>query len=690
MSATNTADLSGFATPLAIAVRAHLRQLNGDGGNRRRHKRELEPIEPSDHVLVIDTETTTDPAQSLRFGFYQLRKDTDLDEAGFFFDPEGLTESELILLRSYATTHDFKVMTVAEFVENVLFGIAYELGAIIVGLNLPFDLSRLAIGHGPARTKSMRGGFTFKLSRDPRRPHVQIKHLTRTASLIQFATPARREFRNSGQRISPSRGYFVDARTLAAALTNRSFTLGGLADFLETPHRKLDTDEHGGPLTENYLKYAANDVQVTWECFAELRQRYERLGLTKTPINKVLSVASVGKAAFRQMGIRSWREQQSDFPRELLGIIMSTYFGGRSEVHLRRVITPVVYSDFLSMYPTVCTLMKLWRFVIAKKMTWRDATSEVRSFLERVTRNHLRQPAAWPNLCAIVQVDVDGDIFPVRAEYGHESHYSTGTNCPRGEILWYTLPDCIASKLRTGKSPKVLKAIVFEPGEIQDGLAPIEVPVAIPGHAPYRIDPARDDFYHRGIDLRNEVKAQLKIASAAEADALDTLQQFLKILINATSYGIFLELNVEDLVHPEDMRCYGPAGKAFRVRLKQFEEPGSYFHPLLGTLITGAARLMLTLAELLTLEAGLDWAFCDTDSLAIAKPDTIDWCEFEYRVRKIQAWFSPLNPYASKEPLLKIEDVNYRIGGKSGHIHPLYCFAVSAKRYALFNQESAP
>jgi len=45
-----------------------------------------------------------------------------------------------------------------------------------------------------------------------------------------------------------------------------------------------------------------------------------------------------------------------------------------------------------------------------------------------------------------------------------------------------------------------------------------------------------------------------------------------------------------------------------------------YFHPLLGVLITGAARLVLAIAEKKAVDLGLDWAFCDTDSLAMVKP----------------------------------------------------------------------
>src|SRR6185312_13548093 len=133
------------------------------------------------------------------------------------------------------------------------------------------------------------------------------------------------ESRRDGLIVPASRGYFVDVRTLAAALTNRSFSLASLAGFLGTRHRKLDTDEHGGPLTVEYLDYAARDVEVTWECFDELRNRYAALKLTKTPMHHIYSVAGIGKASLKEMGLRPWREMQPDFPPEILGNIMSSY-----------------------------------------------------------------------------------------------------------------------------------------------------------------------------------------------------------------------------------------------------------------------------------------------------------------------------------------------------------------------------
>ncbi len=118
------------------------------------------------------------------------------------------------------------------------------------------------------------------------------------------------------------------------------------------------------------------------------------------------------------------------------------------------------------------------------------------------------------------------------------------------------------------------------------------------------------------------------------------------------------------------------------------EEPGRYFHPLLATLITGAARLMLGIAERLCIEKGLDWAFCDTDSLAIAKPDGMDQAEFFERAQSICDWFSPLNPYEKKG--LDIQNrrrelSNCRVRRRNSKFEPLYSYCISAKRYVLFN-----
>jgi hypothetical protein len=316
-------------------------------------------------------------------------------------------------------------------------------------------------------------------------------------------------------------------------------------------------------------------------------------------------------------------------------------------------------------------------------MEWRDSTEQTRALVNSVSLEKLRCPEFWSRLTTIVRVKPQADIFPVRAKYDGKSQ-TIGLNYLTSETpLWFTLADVIASKLLGGKSPEILEAIAFSPKEPQAGLKGI----SIAGNSNYYVDPEKDDFFKRLIDLRTSIKARLKNSSALDAEALNSDQQSVKILANSTSYGIFVEMIVRDLDGPEKMRCFGPGDEGFEVEPDKVEEPGRYFHPLLATLITGAARLMLGIAEHLCTEKGLDWAFCDTDSMAIGKPDNLDQSDFFERAQSICDWFSALNPYEKKGPIFKIEDANYPISGgqRNSNFEPLYCYCISAKRYVLFN-----
>lgn len=132
---------------------------------------------------------------------------------------------------------------------------------------------------------------------------------------------------------------------MAAALTSTSHSLESLTKALKVPAQKHNTESHGKALTPEYIEYACQDTQATWECFLKLQSLYELHGLDQTAPHKIHSEASLGKAYFRQMGIKPWKAMQPDFPPEMIGNIMSTYYGGRSEVHSRREITQVTFHD---------------------------------------------------------------------------------------------------------------------------------------------------------------------------------------------------------------------------------------------------------------------------------------------------------------------------------------------------------
>ena len=254
------------------------------------------------------------------------------------------------------------------------------------------------------------------------------------------------------------------------------------------------------------VRYAVRDVQATWECYADLITRFERLKLTRTAPEKVYSEAGIGKAYLKEMGIAPWRDVQPDVPAQLQATILGCYFGGRSEVRIRREVRQVILCDFLSMYPTVCTHMGLWRFAIASGMTWMDSTADDAG-LPRRDRSWTRCNRLRPGvrLATLVRVIPDGEIFPVRADYAEtrdnrRSALTTSRPRLRSGSRWRiaSLPNCSPAK-----RPESSKAMSFTPGPVQPGLTTDR----------YRREPRNTglirtttDFFKRTIELRQSVK----------------------------------------------------------------------------------------------------------------------------------------------------------------------------------------
>jgi hypothetical protein len=99
--------------------------------------------------------------------------------------------------------------------------------------------------------------------------------------------------------------------------------------------------------------------------------------------------------------------------------------------------------------------------------------------------------------------------------------------------LPYTILDAIASVRLTGKVPRVLQAIRLVPEGTLPGLRPTVLQNVL------RIDPRRQDFFQAVIEERKRLPQRADL-SAVERERLDA---FLKLLANATSYGIFAEMN---------------------------------------------------------------------------------------------------------------------------------------------------
>jgi len=148
--------------------------------------------------------------------------------------------------------------------------------------------------------------------------------------------------------------------------------------------RREQGEGQDGKISFEYIDYCREDVAATATLYDAIASEYRRHPID-LQITKAFSPASIGKAYLKAMGVKPRLERQPNFPRDLLGRAMCAYYGGRTECHIRRVPVPVVYLDFLSMYPTVNALMDLWRHVTATRIQAEDATDEIRRLVDQIT-----------------------------------------------------------------------------------------------------------------------------------------------------------------------------------------------------------------------------------------------------------------------------------------------------------------
>jgi hypothetical protein len=706
---------------------------------------------PPDSVLVFDTETTTDARQQLTFGSYRgyrLRPDTenrpiyDLGEEVLFYADNAPAQA-IERLRAYARTHRsavpgrrrIDVIAQSEFVKTLLHA-AVKARALIAAFNFPFDVSRIAFSASDTRVKgndeSRRNGFSFVLStyvdkrtgqvRERRfRPRITIKTIDSKRSLKGFARP----FKPDAPEMTPDdsltgkaeenfyvRPYFLELRTLAFSLTDRALTLDLACEAFRVK-RKRDPGVHPGwDFDDTYIDYNRHDTDITGQLLFAMLDEYARHPIGVAPID-VYSPASIGKRYLRSMGLTPPLRRWPDFPKDKLGFAMSTFYGGRTSAHIRRFLVPVRYCDFLSMYPTVNTLLRTWDLLIAADYRVVDATEQARGLIAGLTLEQLFDPSTWPELGFFARIVPNADVLPVRAKWEGGDARQIGINpLTASDAIWYAGPDLAAAVLLSGKAPQVEEAFAIEPvlgddGQSVplDGLKPIKLLDSI------AIDPRRENFFRKVIEERKRSTASKRLGNAEKK----LRDKGLKVIANASSYGIFAQMDSVDLAKDEsrEVEVFGALG-SFRTKTKQPERPGEYFFPPIAALITAGARCMLAMLERCVTDAGGTYAMEDTDSMAIVATSSgglvpcpggpHQWkgkARSTYRGRNARAAreairalsfaevdaiaerFEALNPYDRSvvtDRILEVEPVNFDERGS----RQVWCYAISSKRYALF------
>lgn len=658
---------------------------------RTKHAKRAKPETPwrpqpyGERVLVFDTETTTDHAQRLLFAFFRIYERDKLVLEGIIA-ADVLDHQAMEAISTYAARHRLPIYSRERFVEEVFYPEVYELGTLCVGFNLPFDLARIALRAGCGRGKNRRK-FRLMLSRRLKWHDMRIEAASGHASFIGFV-PKRKLSRFEKPFFT---GRFLDASVMFRALTGKSATLDKAARVFKTHTRKMGVDELGR-VTRETLTYGRQDVRVTWALFRKLREEYAKHTGFETFANErekpkmglymseIYSSASVAKQYLRLCGCRPLLEARPQFNPKHLGKGAASFLGGRSEVRVRRCDVPVRVLDFTSMYPLIMLLQCLEALMHGTMRAKRMRVAEVKRLLTTLTRERLFDPSVWPLLNCLVLVEPRGAalparIRPLRAERERlqlpDSYTIALTDLETGEARWYTLAEIVAALLHGERMPRIRRAICFVAGT-----QPQPQEVLFRGSVPLR-----GSFVRTLVEERQRAKAEAKAAKgdAKVAQDLGHLEAGLKTTANSI-YGVFAEVNVTP--HKQDVDLSGMVYSDITYLCKNVhdERPGAFSNPIIASLITGGARLMLALLECEVRARGGTFAYCDTDCLGVVCGDGCPHdvpCLSHTELEAIIARFDALNPY---DPAL----VPHLLKDEYPELTDLRCFAVSAKRYVLY------
>ena len=691
--------------PMRIALRAFTEPATwkpptGQGGRAWKHPRE-------EHVLVLDTETTTGPEQALLFGFYRFCKiswdketgpHTTCLEEGIVHADE-LAESrpaEYALLFTYANTNkpdvdpehlppgtdeparpDLRFLSRRDFVDHVLVP-AMSGRTTIVCYNAPFDLSRLGVSYGEARGRFLGGirvplaTYRTKTGQTKARVRLRTKRLAPKRHIVELsALPPDRSGRTMWGRV-------LDLQVLAFALSDRHYTLARACKAFGVVKTKLRRPELGS-ITLPMIRYARRDVEATTELYAKVLTEYRRHPISLDPA-QAFSPATIAKAYFRAMGMRSLLARQPEFDRAPLGWAMSAYYGGRVECRIRRMPVPVTVLDIRATYPTICVLLGAFGFLTAERVETVEATDEVRAMLESMTLERALRRRTWKDFVGLVKL-VPGDAtLPIRARFSGNPQWEMGIERVSSDGgIWWTIPDAVAATILDGRPPgMVQQAVVFRPRGTQPGLQNVRLRGEI------KIDPRRNDLFKIAVQERERVRV-------GGDDEAERLQRFLKTFGNASGYGLHVEFRRRDLPkgERETITVQGRHDDSWKMRLPAPEDPGPWCFPPLAACITGGARLLLALIEAMVGEQGGTHAYMDTDSMfvvstpgggEIERMHALSWVEVAAIVERM----SSLNPFSKQHvpgSIVKVETENF---DEYGVRREIYFYGVSSKRYCLF------
>jgi hypothetical protein len=394
-------------------------------------------------------------------------------------------------------------------------------------------------------------------------------------------------------------GRFLDLSTLAGAFSAKRHSLRSAGKAFGAYTRKMKAPDLG-IVDRRSLLYGRQDVRATWALYKALRAEYKRHPFatfanerrkpkTGRYLGQLYSSASIAKQYLRLLGIAPLLEKQPDFNRTHLGKGAASYFGGRADVRVRKADIPVRVLDLTAAYATVFCRQWLHKLLGAPEIRVEAVTAEI-TLLMRGKRPDdalamLYDPKTWPKLNCLVLVDPSWAIVPVRMRAKDEDPYTIAvTPLKTREGRWYTLGDVLASILLGGPAPKIRRAIRFVPKGRHRAKT-----VLFRGTVPLR---SNEPFFKTIVEQRQVAKR-----GAKDDPDLAALEMGLKQMAASGAYGIYAEINVSPGDPDEPMEGDVYSDICFSSLKVHDEKPGAFTNPILASLVTGGARLLLAMLE---------------------------------------------------------------------------------------------
>jgi DNA-binding transcriptional regulator YdaS (Cro superfamily) len=707
--------------PAVPYVRCFVAPLRPQNEGKRHPRPGWRSTRYGERVLVLDTETLScgKPGQPLLVGAYLVAAWDDrraayvVEERGLFL-PDDAPPEHRDLVSGYAQQNRLVNLSRNEFA-RLLINEGYRIGTLVVGVNLPFDLSRIAVKWQRGR-KAYRTGFTLYLFNSMAAPRIRVRTTATPRAFIEWSRYRGSRTLEGGRSVFPGR--FLDLQRWTYVLTGKKLSLEQACELFGVPYRKREVEY--GRLAEQLLTYLLEDVEATWELFLSLREEWNRLPFTPIPSpapelvpnippeeacidldpdavlpHRLQSPAGIAKALLRKLGVQPLLHEHPNVPPELLGIFMSALYGGWGECRILAQRAPVRYLDISSTYLNMARLLGLGEVVAAERIEVTDATEDVRALLERITLDDLYDPQLWPQFRCVCLVEPQGDVLPVLSAFGGNYLLALNPTWSHGCRLWWTFPDLVASKLRTGKPPKVLRALRVSPHGRKPGLRSTR----LFGCEISPTDPFSDLLrartrwkltalaYKRALArLPKDHPAVARVRKKAQRAR--RVYASIKAIQEPLAYGIWVEWDDTSEVDAPVRVWAGEVG--YRSRMHRLERPGSYCNPLVGIFPPAACRLAVAMMEAEVHRLGGELARISTDAVNIVStPDggevqlaggaKVHALSYE-EIDRIREKFQALAPRG--QPFWKLEPENHPPKGCTRDPN-LYLFAVSSQRFTL-------